>query len=83
MKKYIVVTGGAGFVGANLIEFLIKKTKYKIISFFAKKARGSMARFIVQNKIKKVEDLNDFNLDGYSYSKNDSETNKPVFLRKS
>ena len=32
MKKYIVVTGGAGFVGANLIEFLIKKTKYKIIS---------------------------------------------------
>ena len=42
-----------------------------------------MTRFIVQNKIKKVEDLNDFNLDGYSYSKNDSETNKPVFLRKS
>ena len=42
-----------------------------------------MARFIVQNKIKKVEDLNDFNLDGYRYSKNDSETNKPVFLRKS
>ncbi len=60
-----------------------KNGKYKIISFFAKKARGSMARFIVQNKIKKVEDLNDFNLDGYSYSKNDSETNKPVFLRKS
>ena len=60
-----------------------KNGKYKIISFFAKKARGSMARFIVRNKIKKVEDLNDFNLDGYSYSKNDSETNKPVFLRKS
>ena len=60
-----------------------KNGKYKIISFFAKKARGSMARFIVQNKIKKVEDLNAFNLDGYSYSKNDSETNKPVFLRKS
>jgi len=32
MKKYIVVTGGAGFVGSNLIEFLIKKTKYTIIS---------------------------------------------------
>ena len=32
MKKIIIVTGGAGFVGANLIEYLIKKTSYKIIS---------------------------------------------------
>ena len=31
-NKYIVVTGGAGFVGTNLIELLIKKTKYNIIS---------------------------------------------------
>ena len=32
MKNLIVVTGGAGFVGSNLISFLIKKTKYKILS---------------------------------------------------
>ena len=31
-KQIIVVTGGAGFVGSNLIEFLIKKTKFRIIS---------------------------------------------------
>ena len=33
MNKYIVVTGGAGFIGSNLIKLLINKTKYKIISF--------------------------------------------------
>ena len=32
MKKYIIVTGGAGFVGSNLIEYLLEKTNFKIIS---------------------------------------------------
>ena len=58
-----------------------KNGKYKIISFFAKKARGSMARFVIQNKIKYPADLNKFNLDGYKYSKKDSSEYSPVFLR--
>ena len=60
-----------------------KNGKYKIISFFAKKARGSMTRFIIQNRIKKVEDLKGFDLDGYSFSEKESVENSPVFLRKS
>ena len=32
MKKYIIVTGGSGFVGSNLIKYLITKTKYSIMS---------------------------------------------------
>ena len=58
-----------------------KNGKYKIISFFAKKARGSMARFVIQNKIKNPADLNKFNLGGYKYSKKDSSEYSPVFLR--
>ena len=60
-----------------------KNGNYKIISFFAKKARGTMARFIIQNRIKKPEDLMSFDLDGYRYSKKESKENSPVFLRKS
>ena len=32
MRKFLVVTGGAGFVGSNLIEYLLDKTSYRIIS---------------------------------------------------
>ena len=59
-----------------------KNGSYKIISFYAKKARGLMARFVIQNKIQSPKDLCDFNLEGYSYSKKESSNDAPVFLRK-
>jgi len=59
-----------------------KNGNYKIISFYAKKARGLMARWIIQNKVTNFEDLSGFDLDGYKYSKAESTATVPVFLRK-
>ena len=60
-----------------------KSGKYKIISFYAKKARGLMARWIIQNKVTDFEELINFDIDGYKYSKAESTISEPVFLRKS
>ena len=51
MKKIIVVTGGAGFVGSNLIELLVKKTKYNIISI-DDYSSGIKKNHIVNKKVK-------------------------------
>lgn len=58
-----------------------KDGKEKIISFYAKNARGAMARFIIQNQINDVEEIKHFNLDGYNYEPEKSEENKLVFIR--
>ncbi len=58
-----------------------KDGKYKIISFYAKRARGLMARYVVDNRITDPADLKSFNLDGYKYSPSESSTEKPVFRR--
>ena len=57
------------------------KGNYKIISFYAKKARGLMASWIIRNKITKTEDLNDFSEEGYFFSRRDSAEYTPMFLR--
>jgi len=59
-----------------------KNGQYKIISFFAKKARGSMAAYIIKNRIDCPQDILGFDVDGYRYSKTDSTPDNPVFLRK-
>ena len=59
-----------------------KNGKYKIISFYAKKARGLMARYIALNNIDNPKGILGFDLGGYNYSKKDSNQFSPVFLRK-
>tara|TARA_A100001037_G_C15125483_1_gene625949 strand:- start:1295 stop:2086 length:792 start_codon:yes stop_codon:yes gene_type:complete len=60
-----------------------KNGKYKFISFYAKKARGLMASFIVKNRLKKLESLKEFNCEGYEFSQNQSSGDNWVFLRNS
>jgi cytoplasmic iron level regulating protein YaaA (DUF328/UPF0246 family) len=59
-----------------------KNGKYKIISFYAKKARGMMADYIVRNQITNVAGLKKFKTAGYKFSKADSDDKQLVFLRK-
>ena len=59
-----------------------KNGQYKMISFYAKKARGLMARYIIQNQINNVEQLKDFDLAGYQFSTDFSQGNELVFTRK-
>lgn len=59
-----------------------KNGQYKIISFFAKKARGLMARYIIQNKLTSVEQIKGFDLSGYQFDQDMSKGNEWVFTRK-
>tara|TARA_Y100000590_G_scaffold66352_1_gene71831 strand:- start:289 stop:1167 length:879 start_codon:yes stop_codon:yes gene_type:complete len=54
MKNKIIVTGGAGFVGSNLIEFFLNNTKYKIISI-DNYSSGSRKNHIINSRIKYIE----------------------------
>ena len=59
-----------------------KNGKLKIISFYAKKARGLMARYIIDNNSKNLEHILGFNSAGYSFSENETKnSSEPVFIR--
>jgi len=59
-----------------------KNDKLKVISFFAKKARGSMVRYIIDSNAKTLEDVKGFNLDDYIFSQEHTlKENQPVFIR--
>ena len=59
----------------------MKNGKYKILSMYAKYARGLMARWVIQNKIEKPQDLKKFKVDGYVFNKGLSTDAVPVFTR--
>lgn len=56
-------------------------TGYKMIVVYAKKARGMMSRFIIQNRLKNAEDIKHFDVEGYSFSPSLSKKGEWVFVR--
>jgi cytoplasmic iron level regulating protein YaaA (DUF328/UPF0246 family) len=58
-----------------------KNGQYKIISFYAKKARGMMSRFVISERINTPDELKQFDAQGYRYSSEQSTPTKLVFLR--
>lgn len=58
-----------------------KNGKFKVISFYAKKARGLMSRYVIQHRLSQPEQLTQFNLAGYFYDADASSENELVFKR--
>lgn len=54
----------------------------KVVSFYAKRARGAMARFIMENRLTDPKALHGFDMGGYAYHSDMSDPDKPVFLRR-
>ncbi|WP_372830908.1 peroxide stress protein YaaA [Pontibacterium sp.] len=71
-------------ISARIITPVFKDWKngqYKMISFYAKKARGLMSRYIIQNKLENPEQLKEFDLDGYRFANSMSEGDTWTFIR--
>ena len=58
-----------------------KNGKYKVISFYSKKARGLMARYLIENKLSQVEQLKAFDSEGYYFDAESSSDKELVFKR--
>lgn len=59
-----------------------KGGRYKIISFYAKRARGLMARYAITHQVEQTEQLKDFDLDGYAFAAEASDADRWVFRRR-
>lgn len=76
----------AAELDARIVAPVFKERKngeYKLISFFAKKARGLMSRYIIRNRLDNPEDLKGFDLEGYQYNEALSGEDRPAFTRDS
>ena len=83
-EEYFKAAVGRKFKG-QLIQLVFedwKSGKYKIISFYAKRARGLMTRYAVLNRLDEPEGLKDFDYDGYTFAPSVSDDRRWVFRRR-
>jgi len=67
-----------------VIKLIFKDVKNgvpKVISFFAKRARGMMSKYIIKNRVKSIDDLHGFNDNGYAFQPDQSENHELVYIR--
>ncbi len=72
-------------LSANVVSPAFKdwsKDRYKVVAFYAKRARGLMAHHLLKNRIDDLEGLKSFDLAGYRYDPETSTDAQPVFLRR-
>ena len=81
-QEYFRALPGARSCSVDVKFLDYKSGVYKSIFVYAKRARGLMARFIVQNRIEKPELLQDFDWEGYSFDSSRSGADELVFVRK-
>ncbi|MGB2152733.1 MAG: peroxide stress protein YaaA, partial [Flavobacteriaceae bacterium] len=75
-------SGGSFFFTEECFYLFSFLFRLKMISFFAKKARGMMVRYVLDNECNNKKDLLGFNTDGYQYSEEYTlNENQPVFIR--
>ena len=71
-------------LNSNVITPTFKEFKngsYKTIAIYAKKARGLMSRFIIENKLEDIDNLKIFNSEGYTFDENLSDLSNYTFVR--
>jgi len=71
-------------LAARVVTPIFKECKggaYKVVSFFAKKARGAMSRYIIRNRLRDVDDMKDFSEDGYRFNAQLSTADEWLFTR--
>ena len=59
----------------------VKNGVPKVISFFAKRARGMMSKYIIKNRVQSINDLHGFNDSGYEFQPDQSDNNKLIYIR--
>lgn len=80
-KEYSLVVEAAEPMISPRFEEFAPNGRRRMVSFFAKRARGEMAAWLIQNRVRSLKDLSSFDRDGYRYDKVRSTKQVPVFAR--